>query len=660
MLFLPGLAAPNLVVSSWADFDREWLLTPADTVKAFVAAIEGGDHLYGVNLAYDLGVLAAYDPSVLPWIFEAGNAGQLHDCAIREALHDIARDCLFSDPETGRDFSHGSEMGGRYSMALLFKRYFGVDLSDSKTNPDSWRFKYAALDGVPLEQWPSDARLYAEQDARRTLDIARAQRGHKNLHDEPAQVRASIAIQLMRVWGFRTDGAYLANLEQRVDAEWTRARAEFSKAGIFRPDGTKDKKHLQALVSAAYDHNPPKSPKGGISTDRDTLEESGVEILIQLGQSGKNDKRKTTNIPALKAGVHVPINPEFNVIVNTGRVSSDAQQWPQKGGIREAVIARPGTVILSCDYGGLELRTMSQRAIFDPDVGFSRMAEFINSGKDPHAHVAATFIGSTYEDAIARVKAKDPIIKVYRDCGKVWNFGKGGGMGPKAMVYNARAKDNIRFCLLVGGAKSCGIRKEEAIVQGKRKRICSHCVEIAKRFDALWLRAWPEQGLLFQKAGKLTASNAKVDSVTFGSLRVRGRCGYTQWLNNPFQGAGGDGTKAAMWNLAEKMYTDRRSALWGCRTFLNVHDELLVEVPDEPQRRHDASFEIARLMVETMDRVTPDVKNEVTPAIMRRLFKAASDVYDSKKLLRPWWPEDAGQLWLWAPDRVAMEHDRAA
>ncbi len=364
--------------------------------------------------------------------------------------------------------------------------------------------------------------------------------------------------------------------------------------------------------------------------------------------------------------------------MNTGRLSSNFQQLPQKGGIREAVVPRghlyrlltglepeDDSVILSCDYGGLELRTMAQRAIYA--VKFSKMAEFINQGKDVHTYVAAYFEGCTYEEMLVRVKAKEPRAVAMRALAKIFNFGKGGGMGAGAMAYNARqgkgefttAPDSTvytgnRFCILTGRSVACGVRKEDVRIQGKIKRVCSLCIQISRELGDKWLKAWPEQGLLFKEAKRLTQGGRKVHSVTFGSKRVRGGCGYTQWLNNPFQGAGGDGCKAAMWRIAEKTYSDPRSPMWGTRVFLNVHDELLAEVPWE--RRHDSSFAFAAEMVQVMDQVTPDVKNEVKPAIMRRLFKAASDVYSKDGLLNPWWPKD----WAWAPDAEVMARDLAS
>lgn len=646
----PGLALPKPVCGSWADAEREWIGTADEAVEFFVQALECGDHLVGVHLAYDICVIAAYRPDLLPLIFKAGNAGQFHCCAIMEALHDIAIDKLFIDYKTGKSFEKG-DLGGRYSMAILMERYFGVDISAEKTNTDAWRFKFAQLDGVPIAEYPPEARDYVLKDARRPYDIRLKQRTHRNRFDEPKQMRAAIAIELMRAWGLRTDGDYLDYLEKDADRIWEETFVELSKHGIFRPDGSKDMARLRELVSAAYNGKPPKTKGGEVSTDRDTLEESGDPRLLKLATSGKNDKRKTQYVPYLKRGVHVPINPQFNILVDTGRVSSDMQQLPQKGGIREGIITRPDTVISSCDYGGLELRTMAQRAILEPGVGFSKMADYINADRDTHSYVGGFFIGMTLEQFLPKAKGE---LKPFREVGKMSNFSMGGGAGAGAIAYGAKIKSDIRLGLSLKRETECGVHREPVKIRGSFKMVCSQCVAIARELKEKWLQAWPEQGLLFDKASRLTKGGRRVDVTIFGSRRVRGGCGYTQWLNTPFQGAGGDGMKVAMWRIAEECYTDRHSPLWGSRIILNVHDELLTEHPEHCA--HEAAFRVAEIMVEEMNKITPDVKNEVKPALMRRLFKSATDVYDKSGRLKPYWPEN----WAWNSDREQMLADLAS
>lgn len=133
----PGLLAPPLVCGRVATRDpgSERQLDKAQARHFFANTISDPDvHLVGANLAYDLGVMAADNPRLIGPIFEALDAGRLHDVAIREALIDIAKGLHGVDPTTGRKLDH--DEGARYPLALLVKRYFGADISEDKKNPN--------------------------------------------------------------------------------------------------------------------------------------------------------------------------------------------------------------------------------------------------------------------------------------------------------------------------------------------------------------------------------------------------------------------------------------------------------------------------------------------------------------------------------------------
>nr|WP_254624235.1 DNA polymerase [Myxococcus sp. CA033] len=593
--------------------------------------------------------MAADDPRLVAPIFAALEAGRLHCVQIREALIDIARGVCGVDPSSGRKLD--SDEGARYPLALLVSRHLGLDISEEKKDPKAWRLRYGELDGVPVERWPQEAVEYPKRDARYTLDvfyrqeaIAREEKNGGNLHAEADQMRAAFALHLASIWGLRTNGVAVAQLRERIEREWSENRAKFQAAGIYRADGSKDSKRLAALVTAAYRREAPitapskRYPSGQVATDRDTLLGSGDPLLEDLGKSGRVDKYKSTYLDVVEAGTAFPINPRFNVLVSTTRVSSDYQQLPQKGGIREVHEARPGFVYCSVDYGGLELRTMAQHAIWA--VGYSRMADALNSGLDVHTLAAAQFLRTSYDELLARVKAKDPVAVSFRQLAKILNFGKGGGMKGGTLVYNARAKDRVSFCLLAKRADVCGVERVVVTVQRKPKMVCRECLKVAKNLDAMWLRAWPEQGDLQHEATSATYGGF-ADVVIPGANILRGECGYTQFLNTPFQGLGAVGTKLAMWRVSREMYVDRRAPLYGSRLVLMVHDELISELrADDPQRLHDAAERKAYLMREAMKETTPDLAPaiEAEPALSRIMSKDVATVRDSSGRLLVWEP----------------------
>ena len=107
---------------------------------------------------------------------------------------------------------------------------------------------------------------------------------------------------------------------------------------------------------------------------------------------------------------------------------------------------------------------------------------------------------------------------------------------------------------------------------------------------------------------------------------MRGKCRYTQACNSLFQGLGADATKAAGFLVSYACYVDQDSPLFGCRLVNFVHDEFIVEVPEE--RGHECAMELARLMVEGAKPWLPDVPPKVSePMLMRYWSKKAKQVW---------------------------------
>ena len=83
------------------------------------------------------------------------------------------------------------------------------------------------------------------------------------------------------------------------------------------------------------------------------------------------------------------------------------------------------------------------------------------------------------------------------------------------------------------------------------------------------------------------------------------------------------------------------SVLSGCRIILFIHDEFVVEGPEETA--HLWAEEVSRIMVEAMKFYTPDVAIKAPPALMKRWYKDADPVYvdlpDGGRKLVPWEPK---------------------
>lgn len=413
-------------------------------------------------------------------------------------------------------------------------------------------------------------------------------------------------------------------------------------AAVPRTDGSLEEDEETGEVSG---RNP------GVATGRDALTESGNELLIEFAEYSESDKIPTTYIPWLREGIGPdgsarPLTLRPNVLLANGRASYGGvvQLLPRAGGVRECIIPRPGKVLCSCDFGGLELATHAQSCLWI--VGWSKLADALNTGVKVHDALGAKMAGIDYAAFTARVKAGDKAAKNYRQAAKPPNFGFPGGMGAPKLVLQQRKQGpdtvgpdgrkykGLRFCILVGGAQSCGDRK---LTEWKRKPIsptCAACIEVAELIRAQWLEQWPENKPYFEYIGNLVDTVGEVRQHVSG--RVRGGVMFCDAANTYFSGLASEGAKMALCRAAFEEYVVRSSPLYGCRTILFAHDELVVEM--DADRAHEAAQRLSEIMVESMKVYTPDVAIEAPPALMPRWFKGADPIYHGGRLV-PWTPD---------------------
>ena len=158
-------------------------------------------------------------------------------------------------------------------------------------------------------------------------------------------------------------------------------------------------------------------------------------------------------------------------------------------------------------------------------------------------------------------------------------------------------------------------------------------VERSKEIKNGWLATWQTQGY-FNWVNSNISEDTGFGNVHLSSGVIRGACRYTVYANTPFQSRAAYGAKEALWNLAKEMYLDRSSDLYGSRNVNFVHDENLVEVPEE--HAHPAAMRIKKIMEESMQVWTPDVPQKVDPVLMRWWDKKAKPIVDEEGNLLPW------------------------
>lgn len=708
-LLRPGVRTPRLVCASWKEPDRPAeMATREGAIKKFREIIfDRSKVMVAANIGFDAGVMIAADPTLLEPFFVSVEEGRVSDVSVRQALLDI-RDGLWGYDRTQP--SQKSETGfaklkGRYRVEYLAKLYLNLDLSQEKNDPSSPRLRYCEMDGKPLSEYPKQFIDYSIGDAEHELDIWLAQErfaertGNPNLKREPDEIRAAWSLMLMAIWGFRTDPEYVEKIASAIEQEHVESRIKLLEAGLLKivtckrkklddgaykdelPDEitpehvavvnrlgdrewvkpfrnalakgkrlrfSADTKAIKARVAAAYKGKPPMTENNGAKTDRDTLFESSDPVLELYGDTTNIEKLRSTYVPVLRQGTKFPINPEFNVLVESLRTSCgdpNIQNLPARGrySIRPAFVSRPGTAFVSVDYNALEMVTLAQVLLWL--FGYSRMAEAINSDQDLHCRLESTMLGEPYELVYTKaIKEKVLRYKNVRQGAKAGNFGFGGFMGAPKFVLAKRKDisedfpDGIRFCELLNKLPHCGDAGTTIEFRGREcPPVCPVCVDIAYDIRCAYFGTWEEMNEFQRYVQAATRAEGQATLVVPGTKVERGGCAYSAFANGHFQGLAAVGAKRALWAVAKECYTGKSSPLFGCRPVAFIHDEIIIEAPLD--RLHEAAFRLRDVMVREMQAVCPDVMVKAEPAAATRWYKAMDKVFDTNGRLVPWEPK---------------------
>jgi DNA polymerase I len=276
-----------------------------------------------------------------------------------------------------------------------------------------------------------------------------------------------------------------------------------------------------------------------------TLADQGHDLPSRILEWRQLQKLKSTYADALVG----QINPATGrvhtsyamAIAQTGRLSStdpNLQNIPirtEEGSrIRHAFIAEPGNVLVSADYSQIELRLLAHVA----DI--PALKESFARGEDIHARTASEVFGLPME-------GMDPMT---RRRAKAINFG---------IIYGISG---------FGLARQLGIGQGEAIGFIKR---------YFERYPGI--RAYMDQAKAAAKdKGYVTTPFGRRCWISGINDKLPSRRSYAerQAINAPLQGGAADIIKRAMVSLPAVLARECPPA----RMLLQVHDELLFEVPE--------------------------------------------------------------------------------
>lgn len=638
-LIKPGCLAPIVVCGSTDDGVTPQIMLREDALNRTRELLDDGTTLIaGANIAYDFGCYLRHRPDDFERVWRAYELGRIFDVQIAATLDAIFEGRL----QDGELFlPDGKKIrSGRYSLDLCAQQFLGR--GDAKRN-DEYRLRYAELDGKPLDTWPEAARQYPLDDATNTRAVAIQQiEICENLQDLAAQTHTALCLQLGAIHGLRADSSRVEAFALRVNSVREALKNELFALGIYREETKKGEKKLvkntklvRDMVSTAYNGAEPVTEKGATSISRQTLKESGDDVLKKLAEQGRYDKL-ATYIPTLQEAAAVRLNPRANVLLASGRCSYEGliQLMPREGGIRECF--KFDGIGSSVDYSAIEMAGLAE--VQYRMLGRSKLGDAINSGLDIHSLLGAQLCNCTY-DAFMRDLKTDKTLKNYRQAAKAGNFGFPGMMGEARFVH-AKQVNGESVCEWFYNDGKCREQIRLRSYKGKALEtpLCSRCIERARDLRNEYVRMWPEMQPYWDRVTHgLRSWGDKLPQYVSG--RIRGGLTAPAGANTLFQGIVADGAKAAVRAITKECYTPG-TPLFGGRVVIFAHDETIMDLPGDLLLARAAAERQAELMVTEMRRYLTKVKVVAEPALMRYWYKEAETVRNEKGELEIWEPKN--------------------
>jgi DNA polymerase-1 len=493
---------------------------PLEVVRKHLAPLlrSGKPLLYGHNLKFDAEILSHHG---LP-------LGQFHcDTMVASYVLNPSRN------------NHGLK---DLALELLGEKMTSIDQLIGKGA------RQISMDAVSIDE----ASPYACADADMTLRLAETlepqiqEKGLGPLFYEMEMPLVSILGQMEKT-GIRIDRHYLETLGKDL-----RAQANTIEKEIYllaqETFNINSPKQLAVILFEKLKLPVIRRTKTGFSTDEEVLQKLSSQHPLpkKLIDYRELQKLNSTYVDGLLAAMEGPehrVHTSFNqTITATGRLSSsnpNLQNIPIRTElgrkIRKAFVPKEGWMLLSADYSQIDLRMLAH-------ISEDKMlCVAFQKGEDVHTMTACEIFGVTAKDVTPEL----------RRVAKSINFGIVYGMSAFGLsqqlnipVEEAKAHIDRYFARYPGVKSWMGKIIEDARREGCVRTLLGR------------IRYLPE----------IHASNGAIRSFAERTA-----------MNTPIQGTSADVIKLAMIKLVEA----QADGLWKGNMLVQVHDELLFEIPPE-------------------------------------------------------------------------------
>ncbi len=371
--------------------------------------------------------------------------------------------------------------------------------------------------------------------------------GEESIFDQLELPIVNVLVAMER-HGMLLDVPHLEKVGEQLKADTERLQSEiWQLAGEeFNVGSTKQ---LQVVLYEKLGLAKGRSIKTGYSTDVHTLEKFAEEheIARKILEYRSTTKLQATYVEGLLNGrdkktnrVHTSLNQTGTI---TGRISSSnpgLQNVPIRTAqgrlIRQAFIAPPGHVLMKADYSQIELRILAHITKDKP------LIEAFQSGQDVHSRTASELFNVPVEEVDNEMRRK----------AKMTNY---------AIAYGV---SGFGLAKQLGGGSP-----------GEAQKFINHYFETLpgiKKYIDDTLETARKQGYVETLLGRrrpLPEINSPRGPERAGAERTA--------INHPIQGTSADIMKFAM--LA--VFAEMRERQMKSRMIMQVHDELVFEVPED-------------------------------------------------------------------------------